>query len=128
MDGELYANRTALGPARLFQPDVLAKAQYWGLQISDRLEPEKALMLVILDDAFAVYQKNVFSKSKDGIEKFREEEAWFLDENDHDLFSFNNVCEFLGLNPSYTRMKVINWKAGQLNALSDRREHPRRPS
>jgi len=37
------------------------------------------------------------------IERFREVEEWITHEGNEWIFSFDNVCEFLGLDPEYLR-------------------------
>jgi hypothetical protein len=91
--------------ASLFQPDTVLPAQY--LETVSRkthLEPEKKLMLAVLEDAMACFQK--YGSVRDGKGKilFSEAEEWILlEHNDDWLFSFDNICEALGLNPGYVR-------------------------
>jgi len=48
--------------ASLFQPDTLLSAQYFDtLRRKTLLEPEKRLMLAILEDAINCFQDNLFS-------------------------------------------------------------------
>ncbi|MEE9549792.1 MAG: hypothetical protein V3W08_05265 [Candidatus Binatia bacterium] len=98
--------------ASLFQPDTVLPAQY--LETVSRkthLEPEKKLMLAVLEDAVACFQK--YSSVRDGKGKilFGEAEEWILlEQNDDWLFSFDNICEALGLNPKYIRKGLLRWR------------------
>lgn len=95
----------------LFQPDILLPAQYLEtFRRKANLEPEKELMLAVLDDAIACFQK--YMSARDGREKtvFHEAEEWILEEDSDWLFSFDNICEALGLNPPYVREGLVRWK------------------
>ena len=37
-------------------------------------------------------------------------EEWILDKDRSHLFSFDNVCEILGLDPEYMRAGLLRWK------------------
>jgi hypothetical protein len=46
-----------------------------------------------------------------GKSLFREAEEWVLMEQKDDwLFSFDNICEALGLNPQYIRAGLLRWR------------------
>lgn len=94
----------------LFQPDTLLPDQY--LDTFRRklyLEPERKLMLAVLEDAIACYQKYILARDGKGKALFLEAEQWFLDENADWFFSFTNVCETLGLNAAYLRQGMLQW-------------------
>ena len=95
----------------LFQPDTLLPAQY--LETYRRkahLEPEKRLMLAVLEDAIACFQKYLFSRDGRGRTLFREAEEWIVEEGSDWLFSFENICEVLGFDPQYVRQGLLRWK------------------
>ncbi|MCH8055005.1 MAG: hypothetical protein IH857_02475 [Deltaproteobacteria bacterium] len=99
----------------LFQPDTLLPAQY--LETFHRrahLEPEKRLMLAVMEDGIACFQKYVFARDGKGKVMFREAEEWILDESSHWLFSFESICEVLGFNPGYVRQGLLRWKEAKL--------------
>ena len=103
----------------LFQPDTLLPDQY--LETFRRkfhLEPEKKLMLAVLEDAIACYQKYIFAREGKGRVLAQETEQWLLDENGDWLFSFDNVCETLGFDPAYLREGMLRWKQQKLADLS----------
>ena len=74
---------------------------------SEHLEPEKVLLLAILEDAIHLFQKYRGARDRAGKEHFREVNDWFMHEGNHWLFSFENVCELLGLDPAYVRRGLI---------------------
>lgn len=101
--------------ASLFQPDTLLPAQY--LETFKRkapLEPEKRLMLAVLEDAVACFQKYIFARDRRGKAMFREAEEWVMEEGSEWLFSFENICEVLGFNPQYVRGGLVRWKEAKL--------------
>jgi len=95
----------------LFQPDTLLPAQYFDtFRRKANSEPEKKLMLAILEDAIDCFQKYIFARDGRGKGIFREAEDWILEENGDRLFSFETVCDALGFNPSYVRQGLLRWK------------------
>jgi len=103
--------------ASLFQPDTLLPAQYLDTyRRKTHLEPEKRLMLAVLEDAVACFQKYLLVRDGKGREMFRDAEKWILDEESGWLFSFDNVCEALGYNPAYVRRGLATWKEATLRA------------
>ncbi len=97
--------------ASLFQPDTLLPAQYFETyRRKAPLEPEKRLMLAVLEDAVACFQKHVFARDGKGKAIFREAEEWILAQNSDWLFSFENICEVLGIDPRYARQGLMRWK------------------
>ena len=71
------------------------------------LEPERVLMLAILQDAITCLQKYVAFGSRGNRRLFDEAKDWIESDNSEWLFSFNNVCEAVGLNPRYLRPRLI---------------------
>jgi hypothetical protein len=103
----------------LFQPDTLLPDQY--LDTFRRklyLEPEKKLMLAILEDAIACFQKYAFARDSKGKALFSEAEEWIQEGTAGGIFAFDSVCEVLGLNPSYLRQGLVTWKKNALAARS----------
>lgn len=99
----------------LFQPDTLLPEQYLDtFRRKLHLEPEKKLMLAVLEDAVACFQKYLFARDGKGKTLFRETEEWVLDDHGDWLFSFANVCETLGFEADYLRQGLIKWKNRRL--------------
>jgi len=95
----------------LFQPDTLLSAQYFDtLRRQTLLEPEKRLMLAILDDAINCYQDNLFYQRAKNRRLFDEAEEWIVTAGGEWIFSFDHVCESLGFNPEYVRRGLLQWK------------------
>lgn len=97
--------------ASLFQPDALLSAQYFeNFRTKGPLEPEKTLMLAILEDGVRCFQDNVLARDGKGKKLLNEAEEWFLETNSDWIFSFESVCEVLGLDPRYVRQGLLRWK------------------
>jgi hypothetical protein len=101
--------------ASLFQPDTLLPEQYFEtFRRKAHLEPEKRLMLAVLEDAIGCFQKYLFVRDSKGRSLFREAEEWISEEGSDWLFSFENICEVLGFSPKYVRQGLLEWKARKL--------------
>ncbi len=99
----------------LFQPDTLLPEQYLDtFRRKLHLEPEKKLMLAILEDAIACFQKYVFARDGKGKALFREAEMWLEDKEGSGVFSFDSICELLGFDPEYLRRGLRQWKTQAL--------------
>ena len=102
----------------LYCLDPVDPAQYLAtFRRNTHLEPEKALMLAVLEDAVACIQKH--RQSSDVKEKrlFRDTKNWILTDNDDWVFSFSNVCETLGLAPGLLRRALIQMEEGALECV-----------
>jgi len=99
----------------LFQPDTLLPSQYFEtFRRRAHLEPEKRLMLAVLEDAIACFQKYVFARDAKGKAIFRDAEEWILEDDRDWLFSFSNICEILELDPQYVRHGIVRCKKASL--------------
>jgi hypothetical protein len=84
--------------------DAGAQHKYFDtFQRSEHLEPEKALLMAILEDAIHLYQKYAAARDRAGKEQFHEVEEWIMHQGSDWLFDFDNVCALLGLDPQYLR-------------------------
>jgi hypothetical protein len=119
----------------LFQPDTLLPEQYLDtFRRKLQLEPEKKLMLAILEDGVACFQKYAFARDSKGKALFRDTEQWVFENEGAGIFSFDNVCETLGFDPNYLRRGLSQWKQqaltqhtqAQVFQLGPRRRKPRR--
>ena len=100
--------------ASLFQPDTLLSAQYFSnLRRKTLLEPEKRLMLAILEDAIQCFQNNLPAQTVIKKRLFDEAEEWIFKRGEDWIFSFDHVCEALGFTPEYVRQGLVRWKEKQ---------------
>ena len=97
--------------ASLFEPDILLSAQYFeNVRRKTLLEPERRLMLAILEDAINCYQDHLLAQRSKARRLFTEAEEWILEKGSDWIFSFKNICETLGFNPEYVRRGLLRWK------------------
>ncbi|MFQ5684991.1 MAG: hypothetical protein ACE5HC_17190 [Candidatus Binatia bacterium] len=100
----------------LFQPDTLVQDEYFEVFRRETcLEPEKRLMAAVFEDAISCFQHYTFTRDKKGAALFREAEDWILEKNDDGFFSFENICEILGIDPGYVRRGLLCWKEMKLD-------------
>ncbi len=108
----------------LFHNDPLTSTEYFdSLKRTLLMESEKRLMLAVLQDAVECYQKYLLARRGKDKNLFSEAEAWILEQDNRSAFSFDNVCDSLGLAPNYVRAGLLQNK----NRLLSRR-HEREPS
>ena len=101
----------------LFQPDTLIRDQFEAIYLSMfRLPPEKVLMLAVLCDAVCCFQENFKATNKRSRQLFLEANEWIMDGNTDYLYSFDNVCDFLGFSASYLRRGLMGWKKAMLRS------------
>jgi hypothetical protein len=99
--------------ASLFQPTTeLAPDYFEKLRQKTLLGPEKRLMLAVLEDALKCFQS---AKRKRLCE---EAEQWILEEGSTWIFSFENICEVLTINPEYLRQGLLRWKEKKLERIA----------
>jgi len=104
----------------LFQTDPLTSVEYFdSLKRVFPLESERRLMLAVLQDAVECYRKYIFTRQGKDKHLFNEAEEWILERDDHSAFSFENVCDSLGLAPNYIRAGLLRSKE---RLLAQRRE------
>jgi hypothetical protein len=95
----------------VFQPDILIGTQYLATyRRRFHLDPERVLMLAVLEDAVVCFQENVTAICKRKRLLHEEAEQWILEEDGSYLFSFASVCENLGFEADYFRQGLLRWK------------------
>jgi hypothetical protein len=100
----------------LLQLDSLIPYQYREtMERKVHLEAEKRLMLAVLEDAIFCFQKYCNARSRKEQRLFQDTEAWIVDPESGWIFSFDNVCESLNLDPRYIRRGLIEWKQAMLS-------------
>ena len=99
----------------IFESDVLLPSQFFE-RIKSKLfaQPEKRLMLAVMEDAVATFQKCLPGLTRRQRRLFREVEEWFASTDVVWSFSFQNICAALNLNADYLRLGLSKWKVRQL--------------
>lgn len=94
-----------------FETEMLLPCQYLDrIVAAPSLQPEKRLMLAVLESAVATYQKFALTASRRGRRLFGEAEAWVTDPQDVWVFSFENICSALELDAAYLRAGLHRWR------------------
>jgi hypothetical protein len=106
----------------LFEPDTLLPIQYFeAMRKKHLLEGEKRLILSVLEDAVECFMKCIDASTSKGQRLFRDADEWIAHEDKRWVFSFDNVCDMLDINPEYMRMGLRKWKEKRLDAIARRR-------
>jgi hypothetical protein len=95
----------------VFQLDILIPGQFLATYKRRlHMDPERALMFAILQDAVVCFQDCAGAQEKRKRRLFLDAEEWIMSDDHHYLFSFENVCASLALNASYLRRGLVRWK------------------
>ncbi|HXJ36489.1 MAG TPA: hypothetical protein VMS22_20835 [Candidatus Eisenbacteria bacterium] len=96
----------------LFQPDTLLPSQYFDrIRRRASFDGERRLMVAILEDAVDVYRKQVGARDRKRHQLFEDAEAWIESADKSWIFSFENICDVLGIEAAYVRKGLRAWKA-----------------
>jgi len=88
----------------LWQEDSEMPARYWeAVQGKADLEPERKLMLAVLEEAIHTYRQNILTSRR----LLRDVEAWLFDDQADDPFSFQAICDALDLSPECVRRGIL---------------------
>jgi hypothetical protein len=90
-------------------------------------EGEERLMLAVLESAVEDFQKYVLARHARGKKMFQDAEEWLLDNDSEETFSFQGICETLGLHPDHIRKGLMVWKEAKLKSSSTDVQRARRP-
>ncbi len=103
----------------LFQPDSLLPVQYFeNFRRKVQTEPEKRLMLAVLEDALTCFQKHFAARGGRGLRLFRETEEWIFREDSGRPFSFSNICDVVGFDSEYVRQGLLKWRQRKIADLA----------
>jgi hypothetical protein len=92
----------------LFSDEASAAADGQGPTDSVRKTPELALMLAVLEDAIACFHGSLKAPRENPEVLHRQAHHWLRVTDWDSPFSFNNVCEALGLDPQATRERIAH--------------------
>ncbi len=98
------------GPAVGLEPETILPSQFFErVQIDASLQPEKRLMLAVLEDAVGTFQKCAGATGRRARRLFAEAEEWFASDDAEWPYAFANICQALGLEPLYVRKGLRRW-------------------
>ena len=108
-EGFQLASDTAV--ERFVGLNQILPSQYYDVSGGHRLTGEQRLMLALLADAINVYQQGVMSRNTRKRLLFIDAERWITaGAKCRHAFSFDTVCDALGINPSMLRRRMLAWK------------------
>lgn len=73
----------------------------------------KRMMIAMLEDAIDVYRKHANTRGGKHERAFREAERWFELSDRSWLFSYESVCDTLGIDANRLRRALASWRASQ---------------
>jgi len=73
------------------------------------LQPEKRLMLAVLEGAVSDFQKYATASTGRGRRLFAEADAWIASGSTDRPLDFENICHALALEPSAIRVRLRTW-------------------
>ena len=99
-----------------FEPDFLVPVQFFDLtRRRSTLDGETRLVFAVLEDAVRCYVRTVNSSRRCDREQFAEVGRWFHAEvGTHSPFSFEYVCDVLGIEPAALRQRLGSLSAKDL--------------
>ena len=108
------------GIVNLIEADTILPEQYFERIGSEHSAfPEKRLMLAVLEDAVATFQRYVDARNRRGQRLFREAEEWVLSDDTEWPFAFENICHTLDIEPDFLRRGLSRWKERQLSRTTN---------
>ena len=119
------ANPSEGAPAFPWQQDLLAAGEYFdNLSGRAQLEPEKELLLAVLQDGIQCFRDNLHARSEEKTALCQEARAWIFGNDSGWLFSFLSICDLLDMDPEYIRQALRQCEELGQNLM---RAHRRRP-
>lgn len=92
--------------ARVFEADVVLPAQFWPPPSDARAEPEKRLMLAVLEDALGLLLLDARAPAKHRRAAVREATHWLNSDDRSRPFAFAAICDLLGLEAGRVRHAI----------------------
>ena len=97
--------------ASLFEPDVVLPSQYFGTRKIGLKGGERRLMAALLSDGIEAYI--LLCTARKSTERTDDQE-WVETPNPDYVFSFDNVCECLGIDAEYLRLGLKKYVAAAM--------------
>ena len=113
---ERYMDRDELGGGT---DEVLLPSQYFTGLVDARSEPERRLMVAVLEEAISAVINGAADTGEERLTAAREAERWFASDSRAWPFAFCSLCDVLGLDVDRVRHAITTWR--------DRRRQFRRP-
>ena len=109
---------------KLFQPDTVLAPQFFATlrRQGPTKRGEWQLVVAVLEDAINCFQKCALATDNQSRRLFQEAYDWVMAshgdyapfDDDVPIFTFEYICEVLGLDPDYIRGGLLQWRESQL--------------
>ena len=93
----------------LFEPDVMLPSQFLVKDEKGIQGGERRLMAALLSDGVEAYISHSLSCAWDAQRSQSDALDWVETRDFSYVFSFDNVCECLGINPEYLRLGLLRY-------------------
>ncbi len=104
---------SAQGATGVYQ---IMPCQYFDMTGSSGLSGEQRLMAALLADAINVFRKGAFSRSARQRLLYIDAERWMAGQGPtRHAFTFETVCDALGIDGALVRRKMVEWKHSMRN-------------
>jgi hypothetical protein len=99
----------------LLEADIIVPSQFFDRVKAERSsQPEKRLMLAVMEDAITTFQKSVHGATRRQRRLLKETEEWIGSTDTSWPFSFENICAALDIEAGYLRSGLRHWKSSLL--------------
>ena len=97
--------------------DAVMPVQFYSTRrTSASLEPALRLMEAVLFDAVRCFQRNFDARHRPGQQEFREAKFWIFHDKQSGPFSYEDVCDVLGVDPRRLRDLIVRWEKERRSA------------
>ena len=99
----------------VLEADIIVPSQFFDRIRAERSsQPEKRLMLAVMEDAITTFQKSVHGATRRQRRLLKETEEWISSSDTSWPFSFENICTALDIEADYMRSGLRRWKGSLL--------------
>lgn len=109
-EGARWTHRPRAG----LEPELVLPGQLDGRGVNAWLQPERSLMLAVLEEAISTFRKYAGADSRRGRRLFKEAQDWCLSDDTSWPFSFASICLELGIDPEWLRDGLRRWREARL--------------
>jgi hypothetical protein len=108
---------------RLFEPDLITPEQHRDRVMPECTDqPEVRLMLAVMEDAVATYQRYAVDPGRRNQRLFEEAQSWIESTDTSWPYSFENICTALRMEPEILRRGLETWREKQPSPSNERKE------
>jgi hypothetical protein len=105
--------KTGIEPRLTFgelEPEIVLPGQIDGQDRHLWRQPERSLMLAVLEEAISTFRKYVTAETRRGRRLFAEAEAWCTSDELGWPFAYAAICQELGIDGEWLRTGLLRWR------------------